>query len=116
MARFKGIPVGVHDVWSYGGAMRGRDKAATGPTLVDLKIIEYLEFILSHPTMKKPLTAWAILSKRLRILSIIVRRQFPVPACSSDVKRLFAKAGYLVNPKRNQLGTEKLNELLTFNA
>ena len=97
-------------------AKRRRDKAATGPTLVDLETIESLEFILSHPTIKEPLTVWATLSKRLRILPIIVRRLFPIPACTSDVEGLFSKAGYFVNPRRNQLGSESLNELFVLNA
>ena len=51
LARLKGIPVDDHHAGSSDGAKRGRDKAATGPILVDLEIIEYLEFILSHPAM-----------------------------------------------------------------
>ena len=97
-------------------AKRGRNKAATGPILVDLEIIEYLEFILSHPTMKEPLTVWATLSKRLRILPIIVQRLFPIPACSSDVEILFSQAGCSVNSRWNQLGSESLNELIVLNA
>jgi len=35
---------------------------------------------------------------------------------SSDVERLFLKAGYFVDPRQNQLGSKTLNELLILNA
>jgi len=56
LARHKDILVEGHAAGSSVGAKTGRDKATAGLTLVDLKIIEYLDFILSHPTIKEPLT------------------------------------------------------------
>ena len=41
---------------------------------------------------------------------------FVISACSSDVERLFSKAGYWVSPRKNQLSSEILNELLVLNA
>ena len=58
MARLKRIPVYDHDTGSSSGAIRGKDKAAAGMKLADLDTIEYLEFILSHQTLKEPLTFW----------------------------------------------------------
>jgi len=100
LERLKGIPVGDHDDGNFGEAKRGRDKAATGPTLADLEIIEYLEFILSHPVTKEPIPVCATLSKRLCVLPVIAQILFSIPSCSSDVERLLSKAGYFVNPRR----------------
>ena len=52
----------------------------------------------------------------LKIIPLVARRLFAIPACSSDVERLFSKAGYFFSPRRNQLGNQTLNELLVLNA
>ena len=41
---------------------------------------------------------------------------FVISACSSGVARLFSKAWYWVTPRKNQLSSEMLNELLILNA
>ena len=46
----------------------------------------------------------------IQILPIIARRLFVISACSSDVERLFSKAGYWATPRKNQLiSSEMLN-------
>jgi hypothetical protein len=88
------------------------------PTAIDLEIAEYIKYIIMNPNTKDPLVVWPWLTSHagLKILPLVARRLFAIPACSSDVERLFSKAGYFVNPRRNQLGSETLNELLVLNA
>ena len=90
----------------------------SGTTPVDEEIAAYIDYMLMNPTVTDPLLVWPWLVKHsgLRILPLVVRRLFAIPACSSDVERLFSKAGYFVNPRRNQLGSETLNKLLVMNA
>ena len=71
-----------------------------------------------NPNTRDPLVVWPWLTYHagLKILPLVARRLFAIPACSSDVERLFSKAGYFVSPRRNQLGNQTLNELLVLNA
>ena len=59
---------------------------------------------------------WLTYHAGLKILPLVARRLFAIPACSSDLERLFSKAGYFVSPRRNQLGSQILNKLLVLNA
>ena len=48
-------------------------------------------------------------------MPIIAKGLFVISACSSDVERLFSKAGYWVTPIKNQLSSEMMSELLILN-
>ena len=71
-----------------------------------------------NPNTRDPLVVWPWLTYHadLKILPLVARRLVAIPACSSDVERLFSKAGYFVSPRRHQLGSQTLNELLVLNA
>ena len=109
----------VISISAGGGRASSRAKSAltTTPSPVDLEIAEYIQYIINSPPTKDPLLVWPRLVLRgLRILPKIARRLFVISACSSDVERLFSKAGYWVSPRKNQLSSEMLNELLVLNA
>ena len=90
---------------------------STSPSFVDLEIAEYILYIINNLPSKDPLLVWPRLVLRgLQMLPIIARRLFVISACSSYVERLFSKAGYWVTPRKNQLSSEMLNELLILNA
>ena len=71
-----------------------------------------------NPNTRDPLVVWPWLTyyAGLKILPLVARRLFSIPACPSDVERLFFKAGYFASPRRIQLGSQTLNELLVLNA
>ena len=71
-----------------------------------------------NPNTRDPQVVWPWLTYHadLKILPLVARRLFVIPACSLDVERLFSKAGYFVSPRRNQLGSQTLHELLVLNA
>ena len=74
--------------------------------------------VIINPNTKDPLIVWPwfINHADLKTLYLVARRLFATLTCFSDVEWLFSKAWYFVNPRRNQLGSKTLNELLILNA
>ena len=56
---------------------------------------------------------WKNHTEQFPLLSVLTRVVLPVPAASSKSERVFSVAGNVVRPKRNGLGSDKVEDLVT---
>lgn len=103
------------DLWKlFDNKVITETSCSTPTSSATIQVKQYLEMPLLH-RKENPLDFWKKHSQTFPILCKLALKFLCVPATSVPSERVFSKAGFLCNQRRNRLAPKKLDEIIFLN-